>query len=156
MGISALGPSALHVLLAVAGVLCAAQIGTAAASRPSESDLDDPIHSDRYWIPPLGSNGIKCGGTSIKTGDGGEYRCFTHGEGICRDNDLGSFGPGQWTLGIVERNLTLYTPNNQISWQFCSDVTHRELLSLCLVFDMVFVFEPTLLIDIMHVYLLSS
>ena len=128
MKISAKGPSVLHVklLLAVAGVLCAA------ASRPGESDLDDPVHPDRYWIPPLNRNGVTCGGTSIKTGNGGEYRCFTHGEGICRDNDLGSFGPGRWTLGIVERNLTLYTPKNQISWQFCSDVTHRELYVISL------------------------
>lgn len=106
-----------------------AQIATVTASRPDindERDLSeaDVVNTDQYWLPQLNSVGVQCGGTSMKTGDGGAYRCFRDGEGICRDEKLGSFGPGQWTFGIVDRNVTLYTPANEVSWHFCSEVTH--------------------------------
>ena len=119
-------PSLRAIVLGIA----VAQIATVTASRPDmsndERDLSeaDAVNTDQYWLPQLNSVGVQCGGTSMKTGDGGAYRCFRDGEGICRDEQLGSFGPGQWTFGIVDSNVTLYTPSNEISWQFCSDVTH--------------------------------
>ena len=88
-------------------------------------DAPNPVETSawgRYWVSPLSSNGIQCGGTRIKTGDGGAYTCITEGEGICRDNYPGSFGT--WTFGVKDGNITLFTPNNDISWQFCADVTH--------------------------------
>ena len=113
----------------VLGIALAHRIATVTASRPDISNdrylsEADVVTTDQYWLPQLNSVGVQCGGTSIKTGDGGAYRCFRDGEGICRDEELGSFGPGQWTFGIVDSRVTLYTPKNEISWQFCSDVTH--------------------------------
>ena len=74
------------------------------------------------WTPPLDSMGVACGGTSIKTGDGGEYTCFQDGEAICRDNYPGPFG--SWMFAIKDGTVKLLDPNNQVSWQFCADVTH--------------------------------
>jgi hypothetical protein len=107
-----------------------AQIGIVSASRSDKRDgrflpgIDRDQYWQWYWLPQLSAAGIQCGGTSMKTGDGGEYRCFKDGEGICRDKNLGSFGPGQWTFGIVDGTVTLFTPANEIVWRFCSDVTH--------------------------------
>ena len=74
------------------------------------------------WRPPIDSLGVNCGGTSIKTGDGGEYTCFTDKEAICRDNYPGPFG--SWMFAIKDGTVRLYDPNNQVSWEFCDDVTH--------------------------------
>ena len=74
------------------------------------------------WTPPIDSMGVECGGTSIKTGDGGAYTCFTSEEAICRDNYPGSFG--SWMFVIKDGTVQLLDPNNQVSWQFCDEVTH--------------------------------
>lgn len=74
------------------------------------------------WTPPIDSMGVECGGTSIKTGDGGAYTCFTSEEAICRDNYPGSFG--SWMFVIKDGTVQLLDPNNQVSWQFCDEVSH--------------------------------
>ena len=75
------------------------------------------------WRPPIDSQGIECGGTSIKTGDGGAYTCFQDGEAICGDNYPGSFG--SWMLALKGGKVQLLDPNNAVSWEFCADdVSH--------------------------------
>ena len=80
-------------------VLALLQLSAAVVSESDQPDYPDndgldPVKTDNYWVPPINALDVTCGGTSIKTGDGGAYTCFTVGEGICRDNSPGSFGPG--------------------------------------------------------------
>ena len=97
-----------------------------AESSNNDQDPDDEVEPDfMYWVTPLQSLGLTCGGSSIKSRDG-EYTCIKAGEALCQDNDGGPFG--RWTFGIIEENgqstVNLWTPKNEVAWTFCTDVTH--------------------------------
>lgn len=73
-----------------------------AESSNNDQDADDEVEPDfMYWVTPLQSLGLTCGGSSIKSRDG-EYTCIKAGEALCQDNDGGPFG--RWTFGITEDN----------------------------------------------------
>ena len=96
-----------------------------------QSTTDDRIADDEvepdfgYWLTPIAALGLTCGGTNIKSRDG-QYVCIKAGEALCQDNDGGPFG--RWTFGIIEENgrstVNLWSPNNEVAWTFCTDVTH--------------------------------
>jgi len=92
-------------------------------SSPTDMAADDVVEPDfMYWVTPIASLGLTCGGASIKSRDG-QYVCIKAGEALCQDNDGGPFG--RWTFGITEDNqVNLWTPKNEIAWTFCTDVSH--------------------------------
>ena len=94
-----------------------------AESSNNDQYADDEVEPDfMYWVTPIESLGLTCGGSSIKSRDG-EYTCIKAGEALCQDNDGGPFG--RWTFGITEDNqVNLWTPKNEIAWTFCTEVSH--------------------------------